>query len=205
MPMATDIQQETPILAKQNNFVIEQYKSLREEVKETKTRIFQLAILGLTGVPSSYFLAENYEQLKVLRLSLPILICTFLFFFLSETRALMRCGQFIKENIEPAIKKSSGIEDNQQRKHWEEWLESGRKILGLRETRLVDVFMAFSFDVLFLIYYWCSVKLAYEAHKNDQWGIVIAVAYSIIGGIVIAFLVWNFKSSTSTNPRENNS
>ena len=117
----------------------------------------------------------------------------------------MRSGQFVRENIEPTVRKSSGIEDNRQRKQWEEWLESGRKILGFRETRLVDVFMALSFDILFLIYYWCSVKLAYESHKNDQWGIVIAVAYSFLGGIVIAFLIWNFKSSTSTEPRKNNS
>ncbi len=100
------------------DFLIEEYKTLREEIKETKSRIFQLAILGLTGVPSSYFLAESYDNLKILRSSLPILICTFLFFFLSETRALMRCGQFIKENIEPVVGKRVGAKEEKQ--HWEE-------------------------------------------------------------------------------------
>ncbi|WP_417912007.1 hypothetical protein [Candidatus Electronema sp. TJ] len=183
----------------QNDFLIEQYKTLREEVKETKARIFQLAMLGIIGLPSSYFLAENYENLKILRASLPIIICTFLLIFLSETRALMRCGQFIKENIEPCFKCKKC---NTSQRHWEGWLESGKNICGIKEKRLVDVFLAISFYVLFLIYYCLSVVLAYNAHNKDQWGFPIAIFYSIIGGAILIFLGWSFKSSTSTAKQE---
>ncbi len=59
------------------NFMIQQYISLREEVKETKARIFKLAGYGIVGMPASYFLAHTYK-LEILIISLPILICTIL-------------------------------------------------------------------------------------------------------------------------------
>ena len=87
-----------------DKFLIQQYISLREEVKETKARIFKLAGLGIVGMPASYFLAHTYK-LEILIISLPILICTILLLFLAENRALMRCGMYIKEHIEPIFQK----------------------------------------------------------------------------------------------------
>ena len=79
-------------------FVKMEYLTLKEEIKETKNRIFKLAGLGVVGMPAAYFIAKTHK-IEALILSLPVLICTLLLLFLSESRALMRCGAYIKESI----------------------------------------------------------------------------------------------------------
>ena len=105
-----------------SEFLRYEYLTLREEIKETKARIFKLAGIGIVGMPSAYFFAKAY-QLEVLVMSLPILICTVVLLYLSESRALMRCGQYIRTKIEPAIIDTHGICGT----GWECWLEEKAK------------------------------------------------------------------------------
>jgi hypothetical protein len=99
-----------------DKFMEIEYQTLREEIKQTKDRIFKLAGFGLIGMPSAYSFANIYD-IQVLVLSLPIMICTIFLLFLSETRALMRCGTYIKNKLEPNINNNADT-----RIGWEAWL-----------------------------------------------------------------------------------
>jgi len=171
-----------------------EYCTLREEIKETKNRIFRLAGLGVVGMPAAYFLARTYK-IDALVLSLPILICTLLLLFLSETRALMRCGKYIKEEIETA----TTDENDKMVLAWEHWLEESPK--GETDRRLVDKFLTIFFYLLFFYYYVASVYLATDsAHsKFGIYGSALSLAIYVGGGIVfIALLLSNYKGVTST-------
>jgi hypothetical protein len=54
-------------------FLKQQYLTLRDEIKETKDRIFKTMGFGLVVVPGSHFLAEAYK-VDTVTLSLPILV-----------------------------------------------------------------------------------------------------------------------------------
>lgn len=177
-----------------NDFLLHEYLTLREEVKETKSRIFKLAGFGIIGMPSGYLFAQTYK-IDILIMSLPILICTILLLFLSESRALMRCGLYIKNHIEPELVTSSDT-------HvigWEEWLEQRSK--GMPRRRLVDILVVVFFYILFLFYYIASVALAARTCMA-KYGIIgfssILGIYIALGILFVGFLLISFKHSTST-------
>lgn len=177
----------------EDKFVIQQYISLREEIKETKSRIFKLAGLGIVGMPASYFLAHTYK-LEILIISLPILICTILLLFLAESRALMRCGMYIKEQIEPIFQ-----QQNIDFKGWEHWLQETKQ--GEPGRRIVDVLVVVFFYILFAFYYVASVSLAAQT-CNNKFGTIgfasVLGLYIGLGVVFIGFLFRSFKHSTST-------
>ena len=177
-----------------SEFVKYEFLSIREEIKETKTRIFRLAGLGLVAMPSAYFLAQTYE-LDVLIISLPFLISTVVLLYLSESRALMRCGAYIKQVIESEVRNTDG----DRIFGWEHWLSEKPK--GEPDRRLVDKLVAIFFYLLFLFYYVASVSLA-VAKASELFGIIglsVVLAFYIgIGIMFLAFLIMNYRYSTST-------
>lgn len=177
----------------QIKFIECEYLTLRDEIKQTKERLFKLAGIGLVAVPSAYSLANIYK-IQALVLSLPILICTMVLLFLSESRAVMRCGMYIKEKLETFVPENSSTIIG-----WEHWLSEHKK--GELDRRAVDKFLAIFFYLLFAFYYIASVQLAVITAK-EQFGVVgMAVAlgfYLGIGIIFIGFLIINFKHSTGT-------
>ena len=181
-----------------NDFLLQQYLTLRDEVKETKSRIFKLAGFGIIGMPSAYFLAHTYK-LDILIISLPILICTILLLFLAESRALMRCGLYIKEHIETELVSSVDINFI----GWEHWLEQKQR--GKPGRRIVDILVVVFFYTLFLFYYIASVALAAQTCGSKYGTIGLAVvlgAYIGLGIIFVGFLLFSLKHSTSTSSGE---
>ena len=170
-------------------FVKMEYLTLKEEIKETKNRIFKLAGLGVVGMPAAYFIAKTHK-IEALILSLPVLICTLLLLFLSESRALMRCGAYIKESIESKLKKEK--ECDLLPLDWEHWLEKTPEGKSESERRLVDKLLTFFFYLLFFYYYIASVYLATDL-ADSRFGIIgfaVCLAIYISGGILfIGFLV----------------
>jgi hypothetical protein len=79
-------------------FMKQQYISLREEIKETKARIFKTLGFGLVVVPAANFVATTY-QVDVLIMLMPCLIIVVALIYLSENRAKMRCGRYIRLHI----------------------------------------------------------------------------------------------------------
>lgn len=187
-----------------SKFLEAQYVSIREEIRETKARIFRLAGYGLVGIPSAYLFAEKY-QIQIITYSLPILICTLVLIFMSESRALMRAGRYIRCCIEPVFYPPA----NSKAKDiaceysidigWENWLEEQQS--GEPGRRLVDKLLAGFFYTLFFIYYIASVFMASSVARSEYGtlGMSIALGFYIgIGTIFCAILFWNFRHSTST-------
>ena len=175
-------------------FLKYEYLTLREEIKETKGRIFKLAGLGIVGMPAAYFLARAYK-LEILILSLPVLIMVVVLLYLAESRALMRCGRYIKTRIETEIKDSS----EKPVGGWEHWLEE--KGEGEHGRRTVDIFVAVFFYSLFVFYYIASVSLATQMAESSYALVGKAIVlglYSGIGIVFIVFLYINFKHAIRT-------
>src|SRR5712691_8930930 len=127
-------------------FLKQQFITLREEVRETKDRIFKTMGFGLVVVPGSNFLAQAY-QIDTITLSLPVLVVVVALLYLSEENALMRCGRYIKHHIEPDIPDAVG---------WEQWLEMS----STWDARSVDKHVSYAFYLLFLVYFVGSAFIA---------------------------------------------
>ncbi len=173
-----------------------EYVALREEIKETKARIFSLAGFALVAMPSSYGLAQAFK-IEALVLSLPILICTIQLVYLAESRSLMRCGEYIKKRIEEPIARAAG---SGEALGWEHWLSEQPAAESSRRT--VDKMLAYFFYLIFLFYYVASVQLA-AATASNQWGVIgLAVSlgfYIGIGVVFAAFLIRNYRHTTTTS------
>jgi hypothetical protein len=177
-----------------SRFLENEYITLREEIKNTKERLFRLAGIGLVGVPAAYSVAKIYD-IKVLVLSLPILICIIVLLYMSESRALMRCGSYIKKKIE------RNVEGNLEcQLGWEHWLSKAPK--NKSDRRAVDKFLATFFFLLFAFYYGASVHLAsttaYESFGLLGLSLTLA-AYSAIGIVFSWFFAINFSASIKTD------
>src|SRR5262249_53785790 len=126
------------------DFLQQQFITLREEIKATKQRVFLVVFFGLMAVPfMSYLVTTNREALDYAGPLLPFLVLVITVLF-AEQNALMRCGHFIRSVIEPNIKDSPG---------WEAWLESRPAL------RRMDKYFAGCFMIVFFVFYFLSVAI----------------------------------------------
>jgi hypothetical protein len=121
-----------------------EYSTLREEIRDTKDRIFKLGAVALIGLPTASAAAEVLK-IDILVLALPGFIVATIFLYLSESSALMRCGTYIKHRIEP-----DGC--------WEHWLADTTK--DNENRRRVDKMAFWFFVTVFLLYYLAAAYLA---------------------------------------------
>jgi hypothetical protein len=169
-------------------FLTEQFKTLRAEIENTKDRIFKTLTYGIAVVPAAHY-AANELKLSALLYATPLLVMVVALLYLSENHALMRCGRYIRREIEPHF---SGVVG------WEEWLE----IRGMYDARTVDKLLSYSFYLLFFVYFAASVALAF--HKAlGQYGLVAAAAllgsYIAVGIWFLIYLYTNLRTSTQTS------
>jgi len=163
-----------------NEFVKQQFITLREEVKETKGRIFRIQSLGIVVVPASTFLGKVYN-VDILIMTTPLLVMVVALMYLFETSALMRCGIYIKEKIEPLVNEIEG---------WEEWLQIPSDI----NKRKAEVYMSISFLLLFVVYFIASVYLAFifSSTNYSQTSVYITLSFYVALGVwFIIFLISN--------------
>ncbi len=168
-------------------YLIEEYKSLREEIKETKSRIFKTMAFGLSIVPATNFLAMTYE-LDIILFTTPILVIVLALLYLSENHGLMRCGRYIYYEIEKKIGEEVG---------WEHWLE--RK--SHYDPRSVDKLLSISFYLLFFVYFSASVYLAYLRAAllfSLIASALIITFYAAIGIWFLIYLLRTIRVSTRT-------
>lgn len=160
-----------------------EYLALRDEIKEAKSRIFKLAVLGIIGVPSAYAIATS-RNFSILVVSLPPIVCAVMFLYLSESLTVMRAGAYIKEQIEADIK----IEKGDIFVGWEHWLEnaSGR--------RVVDQLVGCFFYALYGLYYVVTSYLGLRLAK-PRWpasGYLLLIIVYVAGAMI--FLVITLRS-----------
>ncbi|MGV3572859.1 MAG: hypothetical protein ACO1PB_19875 [Ramlibacter sp.] len=152
-------------------------------------RVFQSMGFGLIVVPGSHYLAQTYK-IDTAILTLPILVVVVALVYLSENNAIMRCGRYIKQHIEPNIQGVVG---------WETWLETR----SAYDTRAVDKHISYAFYLLFLVYFvgsvFLAVRFAYSiAGQGYIVGTVLLGFYVAIGVWFLIFLLRSIKVSTST-------
>jgi hypothetical protein len=195
-----------------DEFLLQEYQTLREEIRETKSRIFKLAF-GMLGIPTAYIIAERYQDtsvsagLPVLSLSLPLIVMTLTLLFTAESRALMRTGRYIKNFIEPRVNwdtKPDPIANGAVLRGWETWLEV--RSVDEPKRRIVDQLVSYFFYGLFVLYYIGSVLLAstaaevYWSAKGYPNGYpVCATTYALLGVACAVFLAINFPQCNSTS------
>lgn len=175
-----------PVRLDDSEFLKWQYDALRKEIDATKDRIFKTTGFGLVAIPIANSIAYIY-QAKPLVLLLPVLVIVVALVYLSENQALMRCGRYIRLQIEPRAKGVVG---------WETWLES-HDPFGPRD---VDEHLTRSFLLLFLIYLIASVYLASQVVLSDfgQVAPYLLGGYAAIGVWFIIYLIKNLRTATST-------
>ena len=159
-------------------FLSLQYQSLREEIRETKARIFQIAAIGLFVLPGGEYLVKTLE-VTLVRFILPLLVLCVGLLYLSEHRALMRCGRFIRLEIEPHV--PGGITG------WETWLERRSEArVASDQPRAVSDYLAWCYMLLLSAYYVTSVTMAGIAARALWPELLLAtvaplVAYGVLG------------------------
>ena len=172
-------------------FVKEQYQALRSEIDLIKNRLFKIVCLGLVVVPVLTYLAELPDTRFVGPL-VPFVILMLVIQFLAEEHALMRCGRYIRERIEPLIEQGAG---------WEAWLESQP---GLRT---MDKCLFGCFVITLFVFYVLSAGMAIEklwtSDAGGMSGEYKAVAGIIVYGIgaiwMIIILLHHWRSCTATS------
>ena len=172
---------------KKEEFLKLQFQTIREEIRETKARIFKTLGFGLTVIPAAHFFAQTYK-IDTLVLSIPFLIVIVSLIYLSENHSLMRCGRFIRLHIESQVEDVIG---------WEHWLSTPDEF----EKRSVDRYLTYSFFLLFIVYYLGSVFFAVQFSINKYGIIPCAVLigfYVAIGIWFLIFLITKIRVSTTT-------
>lgn len=175
-----------------NEFMIQQYLTLRDEIRRCKARSFWLMIVATVMVPTLAFIADQYSS-TFAGASLPFVILVLMLAFMVEQNDMIRAGRFVRERIEPEIAGAPG---------WEEWLESNH------EMRSVDKLFFGSLLIIFLLFYAISTRIALESVFRD-WGdtsarinIMLAVVGYIIGGLWFVFVLFrHWNSCTTTRPQ----
>ncbi len=121
--------------------------SLREEILQTRARIYRTLLAGIIGSPIlTYYALQADTHFMVLMLA-PFLVMMILMLYISEQASMMQLGRFIKEKVE------TGEEG------WEHWLSAKRDTAPEPQ-----IFHTFAF--LCVIFYVMLVCLAFQRFSH---------------------------------------
>lgn len=165
-------------------FMKQQYLTLRDEIRAGKARIFLIMILGTLFIPAAGF-AARASSAAFASASMPFIILVLMIAFIMEQNSIIRAGTYLKKHVEPRIE---GITT------WEGWLESSPT---LRDT---DRYFFGSFILVFFLFYAVGAGSAVEA-LSQQWpeyNWYAALAYGIGGLWFIVVLVRHWQSFIHT-------
>ena len=167
-----------------NTLVKLQYEALRAEILAIQQRNFQTMALGIVGLPAANYLAQTYD-IDTLTLALPIIVIVLALRYLADNHAVVRCGEYIRTQIEPQAKDLVG---------WETWLETAHA-----HTRSPERYLAYAFYLLFFIYFAASVAMAWPTADRifmAPFPAVIVGGYTAIGVWFAIHLVRSLRLST---------
>jgi len=145
---------------KREDYLLQQFLTLRREIEGQQTRVFWIIVIGLLGIPIlGYLMLSATANIWV---TLPFFLLVLIILYLTEQNHMIRAGRYIREYIETQVEFSPA---------WEAWLA------GHAELRLVDKHFSSFFVVLFFLYYFLAVgyalhRLMYAAMTDpsgQQW------------------------------------
>lgn len=171
-------------------FLLHQFNTIREEIHAVKARSFWIVALGLFGVPLITFLACYTD--KFVSLLIPYVVLVTIILFVAEQSALMRCGRYIRQVIEPKFSELQG---------WESWLESRH------ELRLMDRHFFACFIIVFFVYYFITIGVAMqtlwaameETVSGKYWVFGAMASYAIGAVWAVTTLLHHWRSATGTS------
>lgn len=168
-----------------DEFMMQQFLTLRDEIRESKARIFWLLIMGMALVLISGYLAAEFPS-AFANAAIPFLLLGLMLSFVSEQNNIARAGRYLREAVEPRIADLVG---------WEHWLETKPRL------REVDHAFVLGFSVLFLIFFAITTSLTLmqlDKHAHEAYVWAAAIAYGL-GAFCIAIVLWrHWRSSTAT-------
>ena len=126
-----------------DDFMKQQYLTLRDEIRESKSRIFWLLIIGMVLVMVAGYLAAEHPS-AFANAAIPFLLIGVMLAFVSEQNNIARAGRYLRETVEPRIENLMG---------WEHWLETKPQL------REVDHAFVLGFTVLFLVFFAITTSL----------------------------------------------
>ncbi|MEX2309940.1 MAG: hypothetical protein WD738_20375 [Pirellulales bacterium] len=166
-----------------DDFMKQQYLTLRDEIRESKARIFWLLIIGMFLVMAAGYLAAEHPS-AFANAAIPFLLIALMLSFVSEQNNIARAGRYLRETVEPTIQNIVG---------WEHWLESKPKL------REVDHQFVIGFTVLFLIFFAITTSLTLtqlDKHAHEAYVWAAAIAY-LLGAFCITYVFWRHYSSST--------
>jgi uncharacterized membrane protein YfcA len=167
-----------------DEFLRNQYLTLRDEIRESKTHIFWLLLSGMLLVMAAGYLAAEHPS-AFANAAIPFLLLALMLAFVSEQNNIARAGRYLREVVEPRI---------QDLTCWEHWLESKQQL------REVDHAFVVGFTLIFMIFFLISSSLTLrQLNHNDQGWYVwcVGTAYAL-GAICMAYVfVRHYRSSTA--------
>jgi uncharacterized membrane protein YfcA len=164
-------------------FMKQQYLTLRDEIRESKARIFWLLIIAMILVMAAGYLAAEYPN-AFANAAIPFLLIGLMLSYVSEQNNIARAGRYLRETIEPSVQNVVG---------WEHWLESKPKL------REVDHQFVIGLSVLFLIFFAITTSLTLtqlDKHAAEIYVWAAAIAY-LLGAICTAYIFWRHYSSST--------
>lgn len=170
-----------------DEFLRQQFLTLRDEIRESKARIFWILILGMALVLACGYLAAEHPS-ALGNAAIPFLLIGLMLSYVSEQNNIARAGRYLRETVEPRIQDLVG---------WEHWLESKPRL------REVDHSFVLGFSVLFLIFFAITTSLTLaqiDKHAtNELYVWAAAIAYAL-GAFCIAIVMWrHWRSSTAAS------
>jgi quinol-cytochrome oxidoreductase complex cytochrome b subunit len=167
-----------------DEFMKQQFLTLRDEIRESKARIFWLLIMGIVLVILSGYLAAEHPA-AFTNAAIPFILLGLMLAYVSEQNNIARAGRYLRETVEPHVENVVG---------WEHWLESKPQL------REVDHFFVLGFSILFLIFFAITTSLTLlqfdrAAKELFVWG--AGIAYGL-GAFCVAVVLWrHWRSSTA--------
>jgi hypothetical protein len=169
-----------------DDFMRQQYATLRDEIRESKARIFWLLIIGMVLVMVAGYLAAEHPS-AFANAAIPFLLLGLMLSFVSEQNNIARAGRYLREAVEPRIVDLVG---------WEHWLENKPRL------REVDHAFVLGFSVLFLIFFAITTSLTLvqlDKHAHEAYVWAAATAYGL-GAFCIGIVLWrHWRSSTAAS------
>ncbi len=168
-----------------DDFLRLQFTTLREEIKETQKRIYLILALSALGVPPIQTVALKFE-IQALIFGIPIVVFAFMILFTEDNAAMMRCGQYIREHVEPAVDGVVG---------WEQWLEEGGT-----SRRSSNIYVAVCAYFVLFAHYLVAVSAAAQAAPSfgEGWQASLVITYTLLAVWLVVFLWRNFRHAVST-------
>ena len=151
-----------------------QYEALRTEIITTQQRNFQVIGAGVLIAPVLHYLPVAAAPLA---LALPGLALVVMVIHLANDRAILRCADFIREEIEPRLGADERIAG------WETWLA---REPASRWT--ADFFTRVGVVSILIIYFLVAFAIATAQVPWDSPVLAVIAAYAVVGSVLMLYL-----------------